>query len=217
MVINNKQAFKSLNKLTKYAIILSICSLVLVILTNLFYIIFSISLENVSDSYTVDYYSSYSITQSNNIPYAIFDIIYYIVTFASSILFLWWIYRANKNIHIFGAKDIYSPTMSVIWFFIPFINILYGYRIAKQIWTASDTSITLMDGKEWKNYYHSLKIVKIWWILTILINILLFMSSYSLGYISILIVILSIISTILYIKIIKQVAKWQDQKAAKII
>ena len=81
----------------------------------------------------------------------------------SIVIFFWWIYRANKNIHIFGASEVYSPRMAVIWFFIPLLNLRNGYESVKQIWTASNTSTILTKGFEWKDPSVSLRAVKIWW------------------------------------------------------
>jgi Domain of unknown function (DUF4328) len=78
-------------------------------------------------------------------------------------IFFWWIYRANKNIHTFGAREVCSPKMAVIWFFIPLLNLRNGYESIKQKWTASNTSTILIKGFEWKDPSISLRTVKIWW------------------------------------------------------
>ena len=54
------------------------------------------------------------------------------------IITLIWFYRASKNIHDFGAKNVSSPRMAVIWWFIPITNLWKPYQVAQQLWKASD-------------------------------------------------------------------------------
>jgi hypothetical protein len=104
--------------------------------------------------------------------YVIFDVITWSVYIISMVIFFWWIHRANKNIHTFGAREVYSPRMSVIWFLIPLLNLRNGYESVKQIWTASNTSTILTKGFEWKDPSISLKTVKTWWFIVVWIPFL---------------------------------------------
>lgn len=146
--------FKSLSKSTYYAIIFSIgVGISLIVDYTLFEFV---TLPPESDDTLLSYYWI-------DPSFIIFDIIEWGLYIGSMVTFFWWIYRANKNIHTFGARDVYSPTMSVIWFFIPLLNLRNGYQSLRQIWSASNTSINLTDGLEWKFSSISLRTVKIWW------------------------------------------------------
>ena len=57
--------------------------------------------------------------------------------------------------------------MAVIWWFIPIANIWKPYQVAQQIWKASDPQIVLSNGTEWEKSPSS-NTIKIWWLLGIL-------------------------------------------------
>lgn len=58
-----------------------------------------------------------------------------IITF---IIFLWWIYRTNKNLRTLSNTWMeFTPGWSVGWFFIPFANFYKPYQVVKEIWNAS--------------------------------------------------------------------------------
>ena len=90
-----------------------------------------------------------------------------IIGFIVMIIALYWFYRASKNIHSFGAKEISSPIMTVIWWFVPILQLWKPYKIAQQIWKGSNPETGLSTGTEWKNLPNS-NIIKLWWILGIL-------------------------------------------------
>jgi Ca2+/Na+ antiporter len=62
-----------------------------------------------------------------------------VVLFLSTIvLFLFWIYRANRNARTLGAREMrYTPGWSVGWFFVPFANLVMPYKVLREIWSAS--------------------------------------------------------------------------------
>jgi len=45
------------------------------------------------------------------------------------IIILMWYYRATKNIHSFGAKEVTSPRMAVLWWFIPISDLWKPYKL----------------------------------------------------------------------------------------
>ena len=58
--------------------------------------------------------------------------------FASGVLILMWIYRANDNAHRLGAAGMaFTPGWAVGWYFIPFANLWKPYQAMKEIWRAS--------------------------------------------------------------------------------
>ncbi len=87
-----------------------------------------------------------------------------IIGIVAAIIGLKWYYRATWNIRSFGAKEVTSPRMAVIWWFIPLFHLWEPYRFTQQISKASNPEIMLTNGIEWKNNPSS-SIVKIWWLL----------------------------------------------------
>jgi hypothetical protein len=58
------------------------------------------------------------------------------------IIFLMWIYRANKNLHAFDNPVLkFSPGWTVGWFFIPFASLWKPYQAVSEISKASDPNI----------------------------------------------------------------------------
>lgn len=89
-----------------------------------------------------------------------------IITILIIVITLMWYYWATINIHSFGAKGVTSPRMAVIWWFVPIANLWKPYKIAQQIWRASNPEMKLSNGSEWKNTSNS-NTIKLWWILAL--------------------------------------------------
>lgn len=167
-----------------------------------------------------------------------------IIEFIVIIIALYWFYRANQNINSFGAKEISSPIMTIIWWFVPILQLWKPYKIAQQIWKSSKPETGLSTGTEWKNLPSS-NIIKLWWILGILplliVSIFVFYSIFYLGmnysdleqagqklaeskemlfytnFGSILSSGLVIASTIFFIRMVKQISLWQEIKSGRSI
>jgi hypothetical protein len=157
-----------------------------------------------------------------------------IIDIVSGIMTLFWFYKANKNIHAFGAKEVSSPAMSVIWWFVPIAFFWKPYSVAQQIWKASKPEIKLIEGTEWRKVLGS-DIIKIWWVLGILAVLIrisagtflapafgqfLFEPHYveehnllSEGFLILLTSIPGIVSIVYFIRMIKQISAWQELKA----
>jgi hypothetical protein len=55
-----------------------------------------------------------------------------------AIVFLRWIYRANKNLHILSSWRMrFTPGWAVGWYFIPIANLFKPYQAMKEIWQVS--------------------------------------------------------------------------------
>lgn len=161
----------------------------------------------------------------------------FIISIPIIIIVLVWFYRATKNINSFGAKYVNSPGMAVVWWFIPIMNLWKPHEVAQQIWRASNPEIKLTEGTEWRKVPSS-NIITIWWVLG-LVSILgaivvghvgsglisqyntidpeqaagaRLMSLYV-NLVTIPIVVISIISTIYFIRMIRQISKWQYLKS----
>ncbi|HEY7695307.1 MAG TPA: DUF4328 domain-containing protein [Nitrososphaeraceae archaeon] len=157
-----------------------------------------------------------------------------VIHIVSGIMTLFWFYRANKNIHAFGAKEVTSPAMSVIWWFIPIAFFWKPYSVAQQIWKASNPEVKLIEGTESRKVPES-NIVRVWWILGILAILLrvladvLFIPAFGQslftphyieepnvlykGFPILIMDIPAMISTVYFIRMIKKVSEWQGHKA----
>lgn len=83
--------------------------------------------------------------------------IYFITYIITAISFLIWVYRANKNCHGFGAKDMrFTPSWSIWWYFIPFFNFFRPYQVMKEIYKVSS------NPNEWKRQEGS-NLLWVWW------------------------------------------------------
>ena len=58
---------------------------------------------------------------------------------ATIVVFLMWFYRAHKNLPALGITGLeYSPGWAIGGFFIPILNLVRPYQVAKEIWDSSD-------------------------------------------------------------------------------
>jgi len=152
-----------------------------------------------------------------------------------------WFNRAYKNLFALGASSLSSSTrMAKISFFIPIYNLWKPYYIFQEIWKASNNSSTtlLPIGNDWQNNKSSF-LIKIAWITGILFivfsstgyffyqnglsmtesistvdNWLIIKSMFILS--TILVVLANtifLVCALSYIKIIKQITLWQEDKS----
>ena len=161
-----------------------------------------------------------------------------IVSFLEFITRLYWYYRTMKNVHSFGAKTMTSPIMAVIWWFIPVFFFWKPYYVTQQIWKASNPEVVLTEGIEWVKTSNS-KTIKQWWALFLIsiagavivavIGYTSFDAQYNmqsaeigepldstLDLLTIPFQAIGIISIILFIRIIKQIATWQYLKSINV-
>jgi len=86
----------------------------------------------------------------------------------TAFFFLVWIYRAHKNLKALGAQGLkYSPGWAVGGFFVPFLNLVRPYQVAKEIWKASDPNIEDDYDISWQ-YAPSSSAIGWWWSLWLL-------------------------------------------------
>lgn len=152
-----------------------------------------------------------------------------IITIIVVAITLFWYYWASKNIHSFGAKEVTSPKMAMIWWIVPIFFFWKPYDVTQQLWKASDPEINLTEGTEWTNVPDE-NIITIWWILILAfvfsalilygLQDYLVDSEQSWGNIeAILFVIMTtlilsaaIIIEIYFIRIVRRISTWQDLK-----
>jgi heme/copper-type cytochrome/quinol oxidase subunit 2 len=221
----HSESFRSINKITKWLLILSIATIV-------------IALINTGAFFALDYQTRDVQLQSTDLVFLIIATLILVIEIVALIMTLYWFYRANKNIHAFGAKEVSSPIMAVIWWFIPILDLWKPHSVAQQIWKASNPRIILSNGIEWKNSPRS-NVILLWWILLLLsifIGIpgeflnppeseqLSYNNTYTEqsmpiyeGLLNILSTIPAIISTFLFMRIIRQISSWQEIKSGKSI
>ena len=70
-----------------------------------------------------------------------------LVFLLTAILFLVWFHRARKNVDVLQAEGLaYNSSAAVGWWFVPLAHLVVPYRIAKDIWLASNPE-TYESGK----------------------------------------------------------------------
>ena len=132
-----------------------------------------------------------------------------VISVAGGIYFLWWFYRAYKNLKTLGIALKSTPKRVIVNFFIPIINFWRPYFAAMEIWNNSDPSTLLATEQEARHSRGSV-IVKLWWITTLLgifltvLESVGFVITYSFGNM------VSIIAVILQIFIVKEISLRQE-------
>jgi Domain of unknown function (DUF4328) len=217
MGMDNHHTFRSVGRISKWLVNWSIASIVL----SIIYVVSSFILL-----YLFVYYAP------NNLSFLVGQLML-IIHIVIGIMTLFWYYRANKNIHAFGAKELTSPAMSVIWWFIPIAFFWKPYNITQQIWKASNPEVMLTEGIEWKEAPSS-NTVRVWWIIGILAILIRVLAGTFLtpafgqfqftphyveepnllykGFVILLTHIPGIVSAVYFIQMIKQVSAWQERK-----
>ena len=150
----HSESFRSISKITKWLVILSIATII-------------IALINTGAFFALNYQTRNAQLQSTDLVFLIIATLILVIEIVALIVTLYWFYRANKNIHAFGAKEVSSPIMAVVWWFIPILDLWKPHSVAQQIWKASNPQIILSNGIEWKNSPRS-NVIIIWWVLFLL-------------------------------------------------
>ncbi|HEY4162524.1 MAG TPA: DUF4328 domain-containing protein [Dongiaceae bacterium] len=79
----------------------------------------------------------------------------------TGIIFLTWVYHANRNARALGATDMQcTPGWAVGWYFVPFVNLWKPYQAMREIWQAS------VSAGDWKSVPSS-SLLGWWWALYI--------------------------------------------------
>jgi hypothetical protein len=150
----HSESFRSISKITKWLVILSIGTIV-------------IALINTGAFFALNHRTRDAQLQSTDLVFLIIAALILVIGIVALIVTLYWFYRANKNIHAFGAKEVSSSIMAVIWWFIPILDLWKPHSVAQQIWKASNPQIILLNGIEWKNSPRS-NVMILWWVLFLL-------------------------------------------------
>ncbi len=95
---------------------------------------------------------------------SLLDTLFLWTAIVAGIVFLVWVYRANKNLSSLGAGGTrFTPGWAVGWFFVPFMNLVRPYQVVKEIFEESDPGIDVAGTV--KRGYSSSTIVGWWWAL----------------------------------------------------
>jgi len=89
---------------------------------------------------------------------------YLLVYLVTTIVFLTWINRANKNCHGFSSGMKFTSGWSVGWYFIPFANLVKPFQVMNEIWRVSH------DPVNWKSLATP-AFLRWWWGLWLAANI----------------------------------------------
>ena len=93
----------------------------------------------------------------------------YLVT---AVFFLMWFHRAHRNLPALGANHLeFTPAWAVGGFFVPFLNLVRPYKVAREIWKASSPGVGVNDGVSWEQVSGS-PLLGFWWGAWIISNIL---------------------------------------------
>lgn len=77
--------------------------------------------------------------EANDDRQAIVGVVQFLVFVVSGIWILRWIYRASCNTRELGATGMrFSPRQSVMWYFVPIMNLWKPFQAMKEIWQASE-------------------------------------------------------------------------------
>ena len=98
---------------------------------------------------------------------AILELVAYLI---AGILFLVWIYRANRNLRALKIRNPkYSPGWAVALFFVPFVNLYFPFDIVRTLWKESNPDIGIsdkffmQDSSVRKQYSSESPLIGLWW------------------------------------------------------
>jgi len=85
------------------------------------------------------------------------------VALLTAVAFLFWIYRAHKNLKALGATDLkFSPGWAIGGFFVPILNIVRPYQVVTEIWKASAAGARRSATLNW-TYEQTPLFISLWW------------------------------------------------------
>lgn len=114
-----------------------------------------------NDTYQSDKHAKTD-ADANDTRQALIGLFQSLLFIVSGILFLVWVYRANRNVHALGALELqFTPGWAVGWFFVPIANIWKPHQVMKEICKASKNPPLWAAQK-------SDSIVDLWWALVLL-------------------------------------------------
>ena len=140
-------SYSSLNRITtSLALVLAIY--ILVSLITLVSDAYQIRLLTSIMNYEYDYSTAISLADINDLWQAIISGIGLAVTISSTIILLYWFYRAYRNLPSLGAKVLkFNPKWVVVYFFIPILALWKPFKALEEIWILSTNTYPASSGK----------------------------------------------------------------------
>ena len=154
--------------------------------------------------------------EANDLRQSIVAIATFLVFVITGICFLKWVYRANVNCRGFGATNMtHTPGWAVGYYFIPILSLIRPFQDMTEVWKVSQ------DPKSWQSQDGS-GLVGTWWMLWIASNLFgQIMMRWNHGntvealrtftFVSISAEVLDIILCLVAIKLIKTIARKQEE------
>lgn len=85
------------------------------------------------------------------------------------VLFSIWAGRKSANAAALRAGGMtHGPVLTVLWFYIPLLNIFMPYYALREIWLASNPHAEVLDREDWKRRHEVAHLVGWWWALWLL-------------------------------------------------
>lgn len=84
------------------------------------------------------------------------------VLIATAVFFLMWVYRANNNLRVLGTLGMqFTPTWSIVWWFIPLANWVVPFFILRELHAASGGNA---PGQNTWRHNPSSPLLILWWL-----------------------------------------------------
>ena len=150
----------------------------------------------------------------------------WVVSCVAGVAFLMWFYRAHANLRPLGVPDLqYSPGWAVGWFFVPLLNVVKPYHVAKEIYSALDSHGN-PRGLKARKANRGIWRLRVWWITWITANVLSFlayrawqkaqgtMELLGADWLALIAILLMALAAILAIAVIRAIERQQDSRAS---
>jgi hypothetical protein len=155
----------------------------------------------------------------------IVQILLVMLLIASAVLFLMWLYRANRNLlSLSDKKPQFSPGWSVGWFFVPFMSFFVPYQVVAEIWRTSYAKTDIIGETGFAPSTPSPIIVRCWWAFYLLRSFIGYIAlrasflSYDISspifptYVSVASEIIDVIGILITIFMVRQISQFQEMK-----
>ena len=140
-----------------------------------------------------------------------------VVSLATTILFLVWTYRADKNLRAFGTQGLrFTPGWAVGYFFVPIMGLYRPYQVFREIWRASDPAPASRVGQTWQ-FIRAPALLMVWWVCSIIDSIIALLNATQPAPDATVIVhFLNILAAVLTIPVVRRITSRQERTAAAV-
>jgi hypothetical protein len=104
--------------------------------------------------------------EANDLREVLVAVLTFLVYIATVVSFSMWIHRAYRNLRALGHSPSsleYSPGWAVGWFFVPFANLFYPFRVVNEIWRKSDAHAEDVDAAFMSSAATATPPLILWW------------------------------------------------------